>query len=201
MKSNNTFKILFTKQGFTYLATMVVIAVIGIALSVTGYQWKTMSKREKEKELLFRGNEIRNAIAQYVNTDPLKRYPHSLEDLIKDPRSPKTVRYLRKMYKDPITNDDWVLVTDPVKGLLGVHSKSEEKPLKTSNFRTQDHCFEEKTHYRDWVFIVQPFNPLAPPVANSLPNQTPGGVTPALALPGGAGIPCPPTPASSDEEK
>ena len=201
MTSRKPFKILFTKQGFTYLATMVVIAVIGIALSVTGYQWKTMSKREKEKELLFRGNEIRSAIAQYVNTDPLRRYPHSLEDLIKDPRSSKTVRYLRKLYKDPITNDDWAIVVDPVRGLMGVHSKSKEKPVKTSNFRPQDHCFEDKTQYRDWVFIVQPFIPLQAPIANPLPNQTTGPGVPSLALPSGAAIPCLPTTASSDEEK
>ncbi|MHB8482538.1 MAG: type II secretion system protein [Nitrospiria bacterium] len=203
MISVKTLKLLLTKQGFTYLATMVIIVVIGITLSVTGYQWKTMTRREKEKELLFRGNEIRNAITQYVNSDPLRRFPHSLEDLMKDPKSSKTVRYLRKMYKDPITNDDWVLVTDPASGLIGVHSKSKEKPIKTSNFRPQDHCFEDKTHYRDWAFIVQQLNPVLPPV-NALSSGfgvTSGtGVAGISALSPGA-LPCPPAVSSPDEDK
>ena len=190
-----------TQQGFTYLATMVTIAIMGIALSVTGYQWKTMAKREKEKELLFRGNEIRSAIAQYVNIDPLKRYPHSLDDLVKDPRSSKSVRYLRKLYKDPITNDDWALVVDPVKGLLGVHSKSKDEPLKTANFRAQDHCFEGKTHYREWIFVVQPFNPGLNPANPLLQNPTGGTGAPAAVATGTSAIPCPSTPASPDEEK
>jgi type II secretory pathway pseudopilin PulG len=184
------------KAGFSYLTVMALIVIIGISLTAVGYQWKTMAKREKEKELLFRGNEIRSAIIQYVNADPLKRYPHSVEDLIKDPKSPKTVRYLRKLYKDPVTNDDWEIITDPARGIVGVHSKSGEKPLKTSNFRIQDRCFEGKEHYRDWLFIAQApiLAPLIPPAGGIPPEGA--KVVPVLSLP-----PCPPTTDSGAEEK
>lgn len=180
-------------SGFSYLSVMAIIVIIGISLTAAGYQWKTMAKREKEKELLFRGDAIRTAILQYVNADPLKRYPHSYEDLIKDPKSSKTVRYLRKLYKDPVTNDDWEIISDPARGVVGVHSKSGEKPLKSSNFSVADRCFEGKTHYRDWLFLAQApiLTPQIPPAGQTPSDPAPSEgspVVPVLPLP-----PCPPT--------
>jgi hypothetical protein len=79
---------------------------------------------------------------------------------------------------------------------VGVHSKSGEKPLKTSNFRIADSCFEGKTHYRDWVFTAQAhlLTPLTPPATGFPPDGA--RVVPVLPLP-----PCPPTANSSSEEK
>jgi len=164
------------ESGFSYLSVMALVAVIGIFLSVAGYQWKTVIKREKEKELLFRGNQIRSAILQYMNDDPLKRFPHGMEDLIRDPRSPNPKRYLRKIYKDPMTNEAFSLIQDPVRGLVGVHSSSHEKPLKIKNFSTEDICFEDKESYSDWRFEI-------PPVINA--QIAPGN---QVAVPGSSAV-------------
>ncbi|MCK7509831.1 MAG: hypothetical protein MZV70_41250 [Desulfobacterales bacterium] len=38
-----------------------------------------------------------------------------LKDLLKDPRTPQTVRYLRRLYNDPMTNKEWQADQRPVK--------------------------------------------------------------------------------------
>lgn len=54
--------------GFTYLAVLAMIAIIGIALAVTGEVWHIALKREKERELLFVGDQFRRAINSYYET-------------------------------------------------------------------------------------------------------------------------------------
>jgi type II secretory pathway pseudopilin PulG len=211
----NPRKMVGPNRGFTFLAVMAMVMIVGISLSVTAYQWKTISKREKEKELLFRGNAIRSAIAQYVSGDPLRRYPHSLDNLVKDPRTPQPVRYLRKLYKDPVNNEEWDLIMDGASGgIIGVRSKSKDKPLKTANFKGLDRCFEGKTEYREWLFVVNPLlltargitTPILPVLGSTDPSglgtdrSTDRKLLPGLGVRQGISpfpvIPCPPTPPS-----
>jgi len=46
-------------------SVMMLVVVMGIALSMTGRYWSTVAKREKEEELLFRGDQIKKGIEQY----------------------------------------------------------------------------------------------------------------------------------------
>src|SRR5262245_65238120 len=84
--------------GFTYLTVMFVIAILLGGLAIVGETWETSARREKEAELLFVGNQYRRAIGLYYASTPgvVKRYPRTLEDLIKDPRQPNTHRQTRK---------------------------------------------------------------------------------------------------------
>jgi len=143
-------------RGFTYMAVLFLAAIMAGGLALTGDVWHTSTMREKEAELLFVGNQYRRAIQRYYLTGPQRQYPRSLEDLLKDPRQPATVRYLRKLYPDPITGNEWVLVKAPDGGILGVHSASEEKPFKTGNFKLRDRSFDGVGKYSDWKFIFQP---------------------------------------------
>jgi type II secretory pathway pseudopilin PulG len=143
-------------RGFTYMAVLFLVAIMAGGLALTGDVWHTATMREKEAELLFVGNQYRKAIQRYYLTGPQRQYPRSLEDLLKDPRQPATVRYLRKLYPDPITGNEWVLVKAPDGGILGVHSASEEKPFKTGNFKLRDRSFDGVEKYSDWKFIFQP---------------------------------------------
>lgn len=145
------------ESGFTYLTLMFSIVIIGIGLSVIGPSWKTTSKIEKEEELLFRGKEIVDAIgAYYKGFQGQKAFPAKLEDLLKDPRYFTTKRYLRKPYKDPITNGDWVLILDAKQRVKGVRSKSEYQPFKKANFPSELKNFEGKSKYSEWVFEYTP---------------------------------------------
>lgn len=146
------------QRGFTYLAVLFVVAILAAGLALAGQVWETVAKREKEAELLFVGNQYRQAITRYYEGTPggVKRYPPTLEDLLKDARQPSTQRYLRKLFADPFGGREWGLVKGPDGGVAGVYSLSQEKPLKTGNFKLRDAGFEKAQTYADWKFVYSP---------------------------------------------
>lgn len=142
--------------GFTYLVLLAVVAVMGVMLGATGEVWHTTLQREKEQELLFVGDQFRRAFDLYGKHTPgnASRYPLSLDALLKDPRHPGVQRYLRKIYADPITGStQWGLIKGPNGEIFGVHSLSEDEPLKKSGFSLAYAKFEGRTKYSDWVFM------------------------------------------------
>ncbi len=147
------------ERGFTYFGLLVVVAIMGVMLVTAGEVWHMAQRRDKEQELLFIGNQFRQAINGYYEHTPGqgRRYPASLEDLLKDPRQPSTQRYLRKIYRDPVSGSEkWGLIRGPDGEIFGVHSLSEEEPIKKGNFSLADKNFEGKTKYADWVFMHVP---------------------------------------------
>lgn len=146
-------------HGFTYLGMLFVLAITGISLAMTGTLWSFTQTREKEVQLLFVGNQFRQAIGNYYERSPgvVKRYPHSLEELLKDNRYVTIQRHLRRIYIDPITMQaDWGLVSAPDGGVMGVYSKSDLMTIKRSNFQLKDLLLEGRQKYSDWKFIYEP---------------------------------------------
>lgn len=163
-------------RGFTYLAVLFIVAILMGGLALLGEMWETSARREKEAELLFIGNQYRRAIGLFYDSTPgaVKRYPRTLEDLVKDPRQPATQRHLRRLYPDPITGkNEWGFVKAPDGGILGVHSLSEEAPLKIGGFRVRDASLEGAAKYADWKFF------------HTLPAAAPATAKPAAKPPGG----------------
>ena len=157
-------------RGFTYLALLIAVAITAGALAAAGGVYSHVAQREKERELLFVGEQFRQAIALYYWRTPggAHQYPKSLEALLEDQRWPTTQRYLRKLYRDPLTGSaDWGIVEAPGGGIMGVYSKSEEVPIKTAGFPARWSAFEEARNYADWKFVfspetAQPQNPPPP---------------------------------------
>ena len=148
-----------SETGFTYLGILIAMALFGVALAATGDVWRTAAQREREQELLFVGNQFRNAFSTYYGFTPAgkPRYPRALEDLVEDNRFPVPRRHLRRVYADPMTGKpDWVLLDAPGGGIAGVQSRSEAKPLKTGNFAPPDLKFEGAERYSDWKFVFEP---------------------------------------------
>lgn len=151
------------QQGLTYLALIFAVAILSLASAAASELWSTAQRRDKERELLIVGNQFRQAIGRYYEASPggAKQYPHSLGDLLKDNRHLVAHRHLRKIYPDPITSKaEWGLVQAPTGGIMGVHSLSEQTPLKSANFEPKDKEFEEKEKYSEWEFVYVP--PLPP---------------------------------------
>lgn len=147
------------QRGFTYIAVLIFVAIMSVGMAATAELWHTAMKRENEAQLLFAGDQFRNAIMMYYlqAPGPAGRFPARLEDLLKDPRYPATRRYLRKIYTDPMTNSaKWGLLKDASGDILGVYSLSADEPLKKANFSLADQPFEGKTKYSDWVFTLPP---------------------------------------------
>jgi type II secretory pathway pseudopilin PulG len=142
--------------GFTYIAVLALVAVLGVTLAAAGQAWHTVQQREKERELLFIGQEFRMALDRYARQTPRNggRAPLRLEDLLQDPRAPGVKRYLRRIYVDPMTGStDWGLVRGADGAIYGVHSLSSQQPLKTAGFAPVDRRFEGAARYSDWIFM------------------------------------------------
>lgn len=137
-----------SSSGFTYLALLTAIIILGIMSTAVGKYWANVSHREKEEELLFRGDQYRNAIESY--TKAYYTFPPTLDVLLKDPRGK---RFLRRKYKDPISGENFTEVRDQYMHIIGVHSPSDKEPIKKANFPEQDKDFEGKDKYSDWVFV------------------------------------------------
>ena len=80
-------------------ALLVAMSVMAVLMSALLPVWSHMARREKEEELIFRGKQYARAIGlfqrKYANTAP-----PTIDVLVEQ-------RFLRKKYKDPITNDDF----------------------------------------------------------------------------------------------
>jgi len=163
------------KNGFTYIALLAAIVIIGITLGSAAKSWQNIAQREKEEELLFRGNQYRLAIERYYNALPGRRQlPNSIDDLLMDSRTPVGKRHLRQRYPDPITGEDFEVVRDLFHGntIKGVYSKSEKTPVKQTGFPAELKDFEGKAKYSEWQFIVAP-TVMTPPGLGPRPPQPP----------------------------
>ncbi len=145
--------------GFTYMGMLVAIVVIGITSLVVAQTWKSVSRVQKERQLIWCGHQFRNAIRGYYEYRKKLRggadgnyYPTELKDLLSDPGRVGGYSWLRKIYVDPMTGkDDWVLVRT-TGGVKGVHSASDAEPLRKAGFDVDDSSFTGKTRYSEWVF-------------------------------------------------
>lgn len=184
-------------RGFTYLAVLFAVAIMGTVLGASGLVWHTVAQREKEQELLFIGHAFRAAIGLYYERTPgtVKQYPKTLDDLLEDKRQVQLARYLRQHYRDPFTSSkDWGLVPGPGDTIMGVYSLSTAAPMKLSNFDEADQDFENKTSVQDWKFVYTPkartgpANAVAPSTsaAPGTPGPVPAPAPPAATSPAGA---------------
>ena len=166
------------QRGVVLLALLVALTLLGIGLLNAVDVWTLSRQREREKELLFVGEQYRQAIRRYYSAAPgaaQRGYPTSLERLLEDDRYPIPVRHLRRAYPDPITGTaDWGLlkVGD---GILGVYSLSEAAPLKQAGFTRGNEAFKDATSYKDWVFAYLPRRGVIVPAtpASGAPPATP----------------------------
>ena len=166
-------------RGFTYIGLLAILVIIGISLGAAGKYWQNIILRDKEDELLFRGDQYKQAIERYYSAVPGKpEYPRRIEDLLQDGRTPSGKRHLRQKYKDPMTGEDFILLEGVDAGgkyIMGVHSPSDKTPLKQSNFPDAYLDFAGKVKYSDWQFlaVIQQTQQSIPVLPNRRPSLTP----------------------------
>ena len=178
------------QRGFTYIAVLFLVAIMGAVLGSTAVVWRTMNQRDKEQDLLFVGREYRRAITLYYERTPgvAKQFPKKLEDLLEDKRQTTLTRYLRKRYNDPFSSDDeWGVIPGQGGTIMGVYSLSDRTPIKTGNFNEDEKEFAGSTSFKNWKFVYQAKTPsptavpVAPPGAGPAPIQAaPRAVAPNL---------------------
>lgn len=162
-------------RGFTYLALLWWVAISGVMLAALGSQWRLDGTRQRETELVFRGEQIRAALAAYQANSPAGQpnLPTELGDLLDDTRQGSSRRHLRRLWNDPITRQPWGLLRTEDGRIRGVYSVSTRKPLTAS---------ESVSTYREWLFDVPEVAPQPADAASS-----PYGVPGAPGTPGGGG--------------
>jgi type II secretory pathway pseudopilin PulG len=180
-------------RGYAMAALLVAMSIMAVLMSALLPVWTHMATREKEEELIFRGNQYARAIGlfqrKFANTPP-----PTIDVLVEQ-------RFLRKKYKDPITNDDFqplyanqAMPTTPggpsgaagstqatqqprpliqagfgstgatsAGGIVGVTSKSKDTSIKVYNGRSK---------YNEWAFVyVQTSQRPGQPGVGGVPNQ------------------------------
>ncbi len=88
-----------SERGYAMAALLVAMSVMAIMLSTAMPVYQTVARREREAELVFRGEQYARAIALFQ-----RKYANALPpdvDVLIDQR------FLRRKYKDPITGGDF----------------------------------------------------------------------------------------------
>ena len=90
------------ERGVVFIWVLVGLLVMAILLMAAVQPASLVAKREKEKELVFRGEAYCEAIRQYQQEHG-GAFPTDLKDLTKP--GPKKVPYIRRLYPEPFALD------------------------------------------------------------------------------------------------
>jgi hypothetical protein len=99
-------------EGFALAALICFITAAAILTAIVVPLRVMQSRRETEKELIFRGEEYVRAIKKYQYKYGI--YPSSVDDLI----SRDGYRFIRRQYKDPVNGEDFRLINVNADGSL-----------------------------------------------------------------------------------
>ncbi len=163
------------EKGYILTATIVMVVILSVSMAMLTEKWTYVMKREKENELLFRGQQYADAIRRFYLMH--KRYPFKLEELVET-----YPRCIRRLYREPFSKDgQWGIIylsdlasgkvyrkqknaknnkpqpvrigeiysvkTEPLMTgqIVGVYSKCKEVPYRD---------FMKGETYEDWKFIA-----------------------------------------------
>jgi type II secretory pathway pseudopilin PulG len=105
------------QRGYAMVVLIVGLSIMAVMMTAAMPVWKQMAQREKEAELVFRGEQYARAIGLFQRKNGPGTLPPSFDLLVEQ-------RFLRKKFKDPITGDDFV----PVGATQGVPTPGQTTP-------------------------------------------------------------------------
>lgn len=145
-------------RGVVLLALLLAMGMMGLALVAAIEVGATARQREREQELLFAGDQYRQAIERYYWSAPPGTHrilPAGIEQLLLDDRYPQPLQHLRRAYADPFGEPEWGHVRIGGR-LAGVRSVSNVAPLKRANFPERYAGFAEAGDVSQWIFLFKP---------------------------------------------
>ena len=86
------------QRGYAMAALLVALAVMSVMMSAVLPAWRHQARREKEAELVFRGEQYVRAISLWERKMGPGSRPPNFDILVQQ-------KFLRKKYKDPMTPD------------------------------------------------------------------------------------------------
>jgi len=190
------------QRGYAMAGLIVGLAVMAVLMTAAMPVWKQLAQREKEEELVFRGEQYAHAIGLFQRRTA-NAYPPTLDILVEQ-------KFLRRKYKDPITNDDFTplvntqgagqaAATQPgqqAAGRQGAPGRGQQPGqgaavpgasvpvggivgVASKSTDESIRLYKGRSHYNEWAFVY------------TTPVQAPG--TGGVGAPGagGAGAPAP----------
>ena len=96
------------ERGILLVGLLVSMTVMIILLTASAQSWATIMQRERELEVIFRGNQYIIALQQYAKEHG-GAYPMELKELLKE--GPMRHRYIRQLFRDPFDKEgEWNLL-------------------------------------------------------------------------------------------
>jgi type II secretory pathway pseudopilin PulG len=112
-----------TDSGYALIVVMMATTLLLISLTAALPNLYTAGQREREAELIFRGNEYARAILLFRRQ--FRRYPTSVKELLET----NGIHFLRREYKDPISRSGkWRFVHADASG-TPIDSRTFAQPL------------------------------------------------------------------------
>jgi type II secretory pathway pseudopilin PulG len=87
-----------SQRGYAMAALLVSVGVMMLLMSAAMPVWRHEAQREREAELVFRGQQYARAVNLYTRKAGPGNFPPSIDILVQQ-------RFLRKKYKDPMVKD------------------------------------------------------------------------------------------------
>jgi type II secretory pathway pseudopilin PulG len=209
------------QNGYAMVVLLISLSIMAIMMTVVMPVWKQTARREKEAELVFRGEQYARAI-NLLQRKSVGALPPSIDFLVEQ-------KFLRKKFKDPITNDDFVPVllsvaapqagargtqpgSTPPAGPPGAGRGAAVPPtgatgattpgsptgagitgVTSKSKETSIRLYKGRNHYNEWLFVFT--MPAAAPGAGGPPGAGPPGTGgPRGGGPRGGGPPVPGNP-------
>ncbi len=135
---------------------LVGMSVAAVLMTAAMPAWKQMTRREKEAELIFRGQQYVRAIGLFQKRSGPGVLPPNVDVLV-------TGRFLRKKFKDPITNQDFDLLSPAQRS--GAGSGESPARLRASPARPRE----------DGAALDSRAEARAPPATGRVFGAQPGG--------------------------
>ncbi len=160
------------QAGYTLLMVVFMVATMIIVAAAAATNVLTQGRREKEEEMVWRGEQYERAIGMYYQK--FGKYPTKVEDLT---RQTNGVRFLRQAYTDPMNKEDgsWRFIYVGPSGQL-IGSVSQANLLQTT---------PSTPGLAGGLSSGGGVQPLSSPGAATSTNQAPGaGQAPGVGQPG-----------------
>lgn len=159
----------FDDVGFVMVALLVSMAVTAVWMGAALPAWRRQVQREKEAELIFRGEAIARAVYLYRQKNG-QNLPPSLDVLVSQ-------RFLRQKYLDPITGKDFLPVAGASAGTTGGRAAGAGSlqggiiGVRSTSNETSIRIYNNQQTYSQWAFDFT----LEQLRAGGGPPQVPGG--------------------------
>ncbi|OTG74019.1 hypothetical protein B9T26_07735 [Acinetobacter sp. ANC 4169] len=114
-----------SQQGMTYVFFLWFILIYGILLGSYIEVTSTQAKRLKEQDFIYTAELYVKALENYYKDK--QTLPTDIKQLLCDGTTYPCKRYLRQLYKDPLTHKTFIYIYDEQNQIIGVKTSAESE--------------------------------------------------------------------------